>query len=136
MLSMSPEDIPMVAFSKNAMDPKVILYKDLDDNSHEFYFTPAAAAPKTRESVRGSVSWHKQRTSMVLFAVLGIDLACTHHGYYSYLDGKQGTSNFHKPFSITLGSLLAFCVVSSFLAANCAAHLQNHWSPYERKHLR
>ncbi|TGO10908.1 hypothetical protein BTUL_0122g00180 [Botrytis tulipae] len=70
---------------------------------------------------------------MVLFAVLGIALACTHHGYYSYLDGKQGTNNFQKQFSITLGSLLAFSVVSSFLAANCAAYPQYLWMFIRKK---
>lgn len=102
----------MLAVSKNTMNPKGIPYKAMDDSSHGSYSTPTAAVMETRGSVQRGVSWHKQPTYMVLFAVLGIALACTHHGYYSYLDGKQGTNDFQKQFSITIGSLLAFPVVS------------------------
>ncbi|KAF7881782.1 uncharacterized protein EAF02_006470 [Botrytis sinoallii] len=115
------------------MNPKAIPYKAMDDSSHGSYSTPTAAVMETRGSVQRGVSWHKQPTYMVLFAVLGIALACTHHGYYSYLDGKLRTNNFQKQFSITIGSLLAFSVVSSFLAANCAAYPQYLWISIRKK---
>lgn len=133
MLSAFHEDIPMLAVSKNTMNPKAISYKAMDDSSNGSCSTPIAAVTETRGSVQRGVSWHKQPTYMVLFAVLGIALACTHHAYYSYLDGKQGTNNFQKQFSITLGSLLAFSVVSSFLAANCAAYPQYLWMSIRKK---
>ncbi|KAF7899622.1 hypothetical protein EAF00_003958 [Botryotinia globosa] len=133
MISVIPEDIPMLAVSKKFKNPKAIPRKAVDDSSHGSCSTPTAAVTETRGSVQRGVSWHKQPTYMVLFAVLGIALACTHHGYYSYLDGKQGTSNFQKQFSITLGSLLAFSVVSSFLAANCAAYPQYLWMSIRKK---
>ncbi|ATZ52494.1 hypothetical protein BCIN_08g01970 [Botrytis cinerea B05.10] len=133
MPSASPEDIHMLAVSKNAMNPKGIPYKAMNIGSHEFYSTPEAAVTETRGSVQRGVSWHKQPTYMVLFAFLGIALAFTHHGYYSHLDGKQGTNNFQKQFSVTLGSLLAFSVVSSFLAANSAAYPQYLWMSIRNK---
>ncbi|KAF5877623.1 uncharacterized protein Bfra_001990 [Botrytis fragariae] len=133
MLSATPEDIPMLAVSKNSMISKAIPYKAMDYGFHGSCSIPAAAVPETRGSVQRGVSWHKHPTYMVLFALLGIALACTHHGYYSYLDGKQKTHNFQKRFSITLRSLLAFSVVSSFLAANCAAYPQYLWMSIRKK---
>ncbi|KAF7959653.1 hypothetical protein EAE96_001268 [Botrytis aclada] len=115
------------------MNLNAISYKAMDDGSHGLDSTSEATVTDNRRSVQRGVSWHKQPTYMVLFALLGIALACTHHGYYSYLDGKQGTNNFQKQFSITLGSLLAFSVVSSLLAANCAAYPQYLWMSVRKK---
>ncbi|KAF7932931.1 uncharacterized protein EAE97_008698 [Botrytis byssoidea] len=61
------------------MNSKATPYKAMDDSSHGSCSTPIAALTETRGSVQRGVSWHKQPTYMVLFAILGIALACTHH---------------------------------------------------------
>lgn len=118
------------------LDPDEISLETISDGSlspPQHHPAQAAAISEARRSAQRSVSWHKKPTYMVLFAVLGIAFAATHHTYYSYLDGKQAGSKFQKQVAVTIGNLLAFCVVSSFLAANCAAYPQYLWMSIRRK---
>lgn len=114
----------------------------ITDTAHEsllrfrgssYHPTPANAVDETQNSARSRISWHKKPTYMVLFAVFGLALAVTHHFYYLSLHGKQARTNFQKQFAVTLGNLIAFAVVSSFLAATCAAYPQYLWMSVRKK---
>ncbi|QSZ37382.1 hypothetical protein DSL72_009480 [Monilinia vaccinii-corymbosi] len=140
MLPMCPENIPMIEHLNDGMDPAAISAKDththkdslLSSQGSTYHPPTAATVVETRRSMQDRVPWHKQPTYMVLFVVSGLAFAATHHGYYSSLNGEQATSDFQKQFAVTLGNLLAFAVVSSFLAAICAAYPQYLWM-YVRK---
>ncbi|KAB8296274.1 hypothetical protein EYC80_009048 [Monilinia laxa] len=121
------------------MEPPASSIQDTDNESllrsrgSSYHPTPANTVDKTQKSAQRRVSWHKKPTYMVFFAVFGLALAVTHHAYYSSLNGNQATTNFQKQFAVTLGNLIAFAIVSSFLAATCAAYPQYLWMSVRKK---
>ncbi|RAL64850.1 hypothetical protein DID88_001446 [Monilinia fructigena] len=139
MLSVCHEDIPMLDYANNTMELPASSIQDTDNESllrsrgSSYHPTPANTVDEAQKSAQRRISWHKKPTYMVLFAVLGLTLEVTHHVYYSSLNGNEAITNFQKQFAVTLGNLIAFAVVSSFLAATCAAYPQYLWMSVRKK---
>ncbi|KAG4433198.1 hypothetical protein IFR05_011306, partial [Cadophora sp. M221] len=86
--------------------------------------------PRELESeklVRWGVTWWKEPTYMVLFAILGLGLAVGHHGYYSSLHGSLAGSNSKQQWAHNFGNMFAISVVAVLHAANGLAYTQYFW---------
>lgn len=70
---------------------------------------------------------------MVAFFLSGVIVAIGHHIYYTWLDGTSISDDESQQWAVRFGTVFAFLVEISLVAAVSIAQMQRAWSTVERK---